>query len=66
MFAKALRGLRRVAQRFDAWMTEKPQAVSPKEKEARRERVRDFLAYQRLTASGGVRPVGKSKIHFFD
>lgn len=66
MFAKALRGLRRLAIRFDAWMTEKPKHVSPDDQKKNRDKVRDFLSYQRLDAAGGLRPAGKSKLHFFD
>lgn len=61
MFAKALRGLRRLAILFDAWMTEKPKSYEksiPSDLEAsirvRNARVR----HQLVDRAGCIRPAG--------
>ncbi|RRH74480.1 hypothetical protein [Falsigemmobacter faecalis] len=66
MFAKALRGLRRLAIRFDAWMTEKPKPITAQEEDALRKQGLKFMAYQTHDACGGLRPAGKTRIHLFD
>lgn len=54
MMKIAMRGLRDLACRFDAWMTEKPKAL-PTDKAAKLEEVFEFLDDAAFSRHGGLR-----------
>lgn len=58
MFAKALRGLRRLAIRFDAWMTEKPKPVAPSKDRNSRHKLVMRSMHENFTSTGGLRRPG--------
>lgn len=55
MFAKALRGLRRLAIRFDAWMTEKPKPVNRSKDHNRLQNQTTRFMRENFKASGALR-----------